>query len=129
MNATCCPNCNVRLTKTEAADGWCENCGKKMPAWMQRPEMGLKANPSQGLAARTTMPAAAAGEKMGVGTKILLVLFVVAIFVMIAGACAGDPKSIQAVAKIGAYVVVAGVFGLVAAFVRFLKGTSRSSQE
>jgi hypothetical protein len=32
MPSRACPNCDHVLTLTETAEGWCDNCGKKLPA-------------------------------------------------------------------------------------------------
>ncbi len=31
MHPLQCPSCSVALTRQEAADGWCETCGKRLP--------------------------------------------------------------------------------------------------
>src|SRR4051794_31317423 len=34
MNAAKCPSCGVDLPPSEVASGWCEACGKKVPAYI-----------------------------------------------------------------------------------------------
>src|SRR5205823_2283041 len=33
MSVVACPSCDARLQPHEIAEGWCETCGKKIPAW------------------------------------------------------------------------------------------------
>lgn len=35
MSNVTCPNCNTPLPAKEIAEGWCENCGKKIPTWIR----------------------------------------------------------------------------------------------
>ena len=35
MSAPHCPSCNAELPPQEVADGWCENCGKKVLTWIR----------------------------------------------------------------------------------------------
>jgi hypothetical protein len=35
-----CPSCNAVLPEHEVADGWCESCGKKIPAYILHSETG-----------------------------------------------------------------------------------------
>jgi hypothetical protein len=30
-----CPHCNTRPGENEIADGWCDNCGKRLPSWVR----------------------------------------------------------------------------------------------
>src|SRR5262245_40421268 len=36
MNTVMCPHCGASLPPPATADGWCEACGKKIPAWILR---------------------------------------------------------------------------------------------
>jgi hypothetical protein len=41
MTAISCPYCNVIVPAKELEDGWCENCGKKLPPFVySRPSAG-----------------------------------------------------------------------------------------
>jgi len=34
LDRTICPVCEARLSRSEIVDGWCEACGKKLPAYI-----------------------------------------------------------------------------------------------
>src|SRR5262245_49614181 len=37
LNARTCPNCDLRLCESEVADGWCDNCGMRLPRYITEP--------------------------------------------------------------------------------------------
>ena len=42
MPKATCPNCDAVVSPEEAADGWCESCGKKLPAGIVAPAQGKR---------------------------------------------------------------------------------------
>jgi hypothetical protein len=121
MKNTCCPSCDARLSAAELNDGWCESCGKKVPAWLaargaDHPERAVEARPAS---------PAPAGEKMTTGQKVLVGLFCLAVLALIGGALLGDPKAIRGVAKIGGILAAGVVLGVLA----WLWGLVRGKRE
>jgi uncharacterized RDD family membrane protein YckC len=46
MPAVTCPNCEAALRDSDLAEGWCDNCGKKLPAFLLREKPEARRVPS-----------------------------------------------------------------------------------
>jgi hypothetical protein len=46
MDPVICPNCKATLPPQEVEYGWCENCGKKLPAWITSHTPGSHQRPA-----------------------------------------------------------------------------------
>ncbi len=106
MTSTYCPACDCRLSSAELTEGWCENCGKKLP-------VSLAARAARKSPRSATAPK---GEPTSLGQAMMIGLFCLAVLVVIGGALDGDPKSIRTIVKIGgmltASLAIAGLRGL-----------------
>jgi hypothetical protein len=114
MSPVICPNCNVAVPAREVKDGWCENCGKRLPTFARSLPAGGPQRPRADES--EPAPAGPAGEELTGGQKFLFVLFFVACLFVVVSALAGDAKSIRALVRVAGtavgFTVVAGVAAL-----------------
>src|SRR3954468_890845 len=76
MAAITCPNCKATMPAEEAAAGWCEACGKKLPPFALRPTDGpLPARTTEGRSDDQAPPAPR--PKASFGGFLVVMVFVV----------------------------------------------------
>ena len=68
MAGLTCPNCNAVASPAEIAAGWCDSCGKKIPASYAAAAMTPKQNARQAYLSHT--PKTVRGRKRILGTLI-----------------------------------------------------------
>jgi hypothetical protein len=101
------------MSRSELADGWCENCGKKLPTAV---------TVSRAASRDSTAAVSKADEPMPVWAKVALLLLGLFLVYTVVAACAGDAQSTRYLIKIGGMVVAGVVIGMVGFVVRKLRG-------
>ncbi len=115
MQAVCCPTCDARLFPSELRDGWCDTCGKKVPAGLlraRRPERASSAPPAQASDVATW--------KLILGVAVM----VFALLVLVGSAAAGDSRSIGKLGALAGLFVGGLIFRGIRALVRGSQGGS-----
>lgn len=116
-----CPNCQKSLSFAALQDGWCESCGKAIPAFVRDDggDSPKSHEPSRPPAIETNPSAPMTG-----GQKALAGCFVIGVLAIVVSALMGDEENQGFLIKIGIMFAVALVLGLLGWAIGTLRGKS-----